>query len=97
MSHRSIGLSCGKINHPTVLNNSARVLLIASAIRYVGVLRLLFLIGHLQLISVCLGEDERTNTIKTHLKNKKWTLSSSFINYSTLNSEQNIGRTSVCN
>jgi hypothetical protein len=35
------------------------------------VLQLLFLIGNLKSIGVCLGEDERTNTMKTHFKKEK--------------------------
>ena len=35
-------------------------------IRYLSVIWLRFLIGHLNLINVWLGEDQRTNIIKTH-------------------------------
>ena len=39
---------------------------------------------------VCVGEDQRTNTKDTCLKEIKWTMSSNFSNYSTLNSEHNV-------
>jgi len=34
---------------------------------YAGIIQLLFLIGHLSLIGVWFGEDQRANTIKTHV------------------------------
>ena len=39
-----------------------------TAVRYAAVTQLLILIGHLNLVGAWLGEDQRTNTIKTHLK-----------------------------
>ena len=48
------------------------------------IIQLLFLIGHLYLISVWFGEDQRADTIQTHVK-IDWTMSLIFINYSTLN------------
>jgi hypothetical protein len=38
------------------------------SLRYAGVIRLLFLIRDLYLIGVCLVEDQKTNTIKTHVR-----------------------------
>ena len=39
-------------------------------LRYVGVIQLLFLMGHVCLIDVWLSEDLRTNIVKSHAKNK---------------------------
>jgi hypothetical protein len=39
---------------------------IQSELKYAGVIRLFFLIGHLYLIGMWSGEDQRTNTIKLH-------------------------------
>jgi hypothetical protein len=58
--------------------------------RHVRVIRLYFLIGHWQAIGAWLGEDPRTNTIKTHSLN---ILDYSFKlqNYSIVNSEHDRG------
>ena len=52
-------------------------------LRCVGVILLFFLISPLDLIGVCFVEDQRTNTIKTHVQN----ILDCFVNYSILNSE----------
>ena len=57
------------------------------ALRYVGVLRLLFLIRHLYLIGVWLSEDQRTNMMKTQFGLRCQIFFTSY--YSTLNTEHN--------
>ena len=59
-------------------------------IRYVGILRLLFLIGHRHLIGVWFSEDQRTNTIMIHVRKKTRQCHQIFIRYSTLNCEYSL-------
>ena len=40
------------------------------SLRYAGVMRLLFLIGRLNLIGMWFGEDQRANIIKTHVSKR---------------------------
>ena len=50
-----------------------------------------FLLGHLYLIGVEFGEDQRTNNVKTHAQKRlDYILLKFSTNYSTLNSEQNL-------
>ena len=65
---------------------------LSSHVRYVGVIWFLFLVGHLYLIGVWMGDDQRANVIKTCVYFyvlKKRTASSSFTDYSILNTEHN--------
>lgn len=45
-------------------------------IRYVVVLQLLFLFGHLYSIGVWLGEDQQANIVNIHVFERDWTTSS---------------------
>ena len=58
------------------------------SVKYSSVVWLLILIQHVNLIDVRLGEDQRTNTIKTHIW-KRLDYVSCFNNHSILNNEHN--------
>ena len=58
------------------------------SLRHAGVIRLLFLIGHLYVFGVWLGDNQRAN-ILSYMFKRDWTTSSGFMKYSTLNSEHN--------